>query len=53
MSEPTEHSEASLTASGVDTREWGPSEPDEEAVLAALYGPADSDGIYRGQELAP
>lgn len=26
----------------------GPTEPDEEEVLAALYGPPDDDGIYRG-----
>ena len=27
----------------------GPTEADEEEVLQRLYGPADSDGIYRGQ----
>jgi hypothetical protein len=47
-----ERSEASLTAAAVDTREWGPTEDDEEAVLEALYGPADSDGIYRGEGLS-
>ena len=26
-----------------------PTEPDEEAVLKDLYGPADGDGIYRGE----
>lgn len=26
----------------------GPTESDEEAILEALYGPADPDGIYRG-----
>ncbi len=44
----TEKSEAELVAEGVDTREWGPTEADEEAVLAALYGEPDEDGIYRG-----
>ena len=24
-------------------------EPDEEEILTALYGPADEDGIYRGE----
>ncbi|WP_279498269.1 hypothetical protein [Actinomadura rubrisoli] len=27
--------------------EAGPTEPDEEAVLADLYGPADADGTFR------
>lgn len=50
MSEPTpEKSEAELVARGVDLREWGPTEPDEEAVLRALYGEADEAGIYRGE----
>jgi hypothetical protein len=31
----------------------GPTEPDEEAVLAGLYGEADSDGVFRGQGQAP
>lgn len=44
----TEKTEAELTAEGVDTRDWGPTEPDEEAVLQELYGPADVGGIYRG-----
>lgn len=26
-----------------------PTEPDEEDVLRALYGPPDEDGIYRGE----
>lgn len=26
----------------------GATEPDEEKILAALYGPADKDGFYRG-----
>ena len=43
-----EPSEAELVAELVDTREWGPTEPDEEAVLASLYGEPDEDGIYRG-----
>lgn len=25
-------------------------EPDEENILAELYGPADADGVYRGGE---
>lgn len=41
--------EAELTVEGVDTRDWGPTEDDEEAVLAALYGEPDEDGIYRGE----
>ena len=44
----TEKTEAELVVAGVDTREWGPTEDDEEAVLAALYGAPDEDGIYRG-----
>lgn len=49
MGNPTpERSEAELVAEGVDLREWGPSEPDEEAVLRGLYGSPDEDGIYRG-----
>lgn len=27
----------------------GPTEPDEEQVLRALYGEPDPDGIYRGE----
>lgn len=42
-----ESSEAALTAAGVDLSEWGPTEADEEAILRALYGEADEDGIYR------
>lgn len=26
-------------------------EPDEEQVLAGLYGPPDADGFYRGEAL--
>jgi hypothetical protein len=44
--------EADLVAGAVDVHEWGPSEADEEAVLAALYGPPDADGIYRGTKEA-
>ncbi|MEO3860854.1 hypothetical protein [Acrocarpospora sp. B8E8] len=40
--------EHELVAAGVDTWDWGPTEDDEEAVLAELYGPPDADGIYRG-----
>lgn len=46
MDEP---SEAELVVAGVDTREWGPTEDDEEAVLRSLYGSPDGDGIYRGE----
>lgn len=53
MSEPAEHSEASLTEADVDTREWGPTEHDEEEILRSLYGEPDLDGIYRGSESAP
>lgn len=45
----TERHEHELVMTGVDTREWGPTEDDEEAVLAALYGAPDEDGIYRGE----
>lgn len=47
MSAPNE---AELTFQAVDTREWGPTEPDEEAVLESLYGAPDAAGIYRGDE---
>lgn len=50
MTHPDEQSEASLTAAEVDTRAWGATEGDEEAVLQQLYGPADPDGIYRGSD---
>ncbi|MEV0830910.1 MULTISPECIES: hypothetical protein [Streptosporangiaceae] len=43
-----EKSEAELVAENVDTRPWGPTEPDEEQILAALYGAPDEDGIYQG-----
>lgn len=39
--------EAVLVEAGVDQHAWGPTEEDEEAVLRALYGPPDADGIYR------
>lgn len=39
--------EAELVAGGVDVHPWGPTEEDEEAVLRALYGPPDADGVYR------
>ncbi|MFD9949673.1 hypothetical protein ACFWYW_55695 [Nonomuraea sp. NPDC059023] len=45
----SEMSEADLTAAGVDTRPWEASEDDEEAVLRALYGEPDPDGVYRGE----
>jgi hypothetical protein len=44
----TEKTEAELTAEGVDVREWGPTEDDEEQVLQSLYGEPDVGGIYRG-----
>lgn len=40
--------EHELVAEGVDLRDWGPTEDDEETVLASLYGEPDDDGIYRG-----
>ncbi len=40
--------EHELVAERVDTREWGPTEPDEETVLERLYGPPDRDGVFRG-----
>lgn len=46
-----ERPEAELVATGVDTREWGPTEPDEEEVLRELYGEPDEGGIYRGEGL--
>jgi hypothetical protein len=48
VSEPRQPSEAELVISEVDTREWGPTEADEEAVLGSLYGAPDADGVYRG-----
>ena len=45
----TNKTEAELVAEGVDTREWGPTEDDEEAVLRELYGEPDEAGIYRGE----
>jgi hypothetical protein len=47
--EPDPQSEAHLVVTGVDTRDWGPTEPDEEDVLRELYGEPDPDGIYRGE----
>jgi len=41
--------EAALVEHGVDRHGWGPTEPDEEAVLRELYGAPDPDGIYRGE----
>ena len=40
--------EEELVAEGVNRHPTGPTEDDEEAVLASLYGEPDSDGIYRG-----
>lgn len=42
-------SEADLVAEHLDRRPWGPTEPDEQEVLAELYGEPDADGIYRGE----
>lgn len=47
----TEPGEADMVADMVDRGDWGPTEDDEEAVLEALYGLADPDGIYRGEPL--
>lgn len=42
-------SEAELVAEGVDLREWGPTEDDEEAVLRGLgYVLNEETGIYEG-----
>lgn len=44
-----EPSEAELVAAGVDLREWGPTEADEEAVLVSLgYTLNPVTGIYEG-----
>ncbi len=44
----TGRSEAELVAEGVDLRDWGATEDDEEAVLRELYGEPDEHGSYRG-----
>lgn len=45
----TERPEAELVAEGVDTRGWGPTEDDEEEVLASLgYVLNPETGIYEG-----
>lgn len=42
-------SEAELVATGVDLREWGPTEDDEEQVLVSLgYVLNPATGIYEG-----
>lgn len=46
-----ELTESQLVAENVDVREWGPTEDDEEKVLASLYGQSDPDGVYRGKDL--
>lgn len=44
-----EKTEAELVAAGVDLREWGPTEPDEEQVLEGLgYTLNPVTGIYEG-----
>lgn len=45
----TERHEHELVVEGVDVHPWGPTEVDEEDVLARLYGKPDADGIYRGE----
>ncbi|MFI6510149.1 hypothetical protein ACIBCT_21295 [Streptosporangium sp. NPDC050855] len=46
---PGERSEAELVVERVDTREWGATEPDEEAVLRGLgYVLNPATGIYEG-----
>ncbi len=55
MTEPTEPDpfpvdEQGNKLAGPDLQ-TGPTEPDEEAILEELYGPADEDGIYRGPDL--
>lgn len=46
---PDEQSEAHLVATDVDTRDWGPTEDDEEEVLASLgYVLNPQTGIYEG-----
>lgn len=44
-----QHGEAALVAAHVNRHPTGPTELDEEAVLASLYGAPDADGIYRGE----
>jgi hypothetical protein len=45
----TKKTEAELVAEHVDTREWGPTESDEEAVLVSLgYVLNEETGIYEG-----
>jgi hypothetical protein len=39
-----------LVVENVDRREPGATEPDETAVLESLYGPADENGVYAGEE---
>lgn len=46
MNDPTEED---LVAAHVDQYPTGPTEPDEEVVLARLYGQPDGDGVYRGE----
>lgn len=50
MSHPLPPPEEQLVTDHVDTEPWGATEDDEQAVLETLYGPADPDGIYRGEE---
>ncbi len=47
MTAPDDKSEAELVAEGVDLRDWGPTEGDEEDVLRSLgYVLNPETGIY-------
>jgi hypothetical protein len=41
--------EAELVAEQVNRHPTGATDPEEESILERLYGPADPDGIYRGE----
>lgn len=45
----TQAREADLTREWVNRRPSGPTEPDEQAVLDAVFGAQDADGFYRGE----
>lgn len=45
----SEKTEAELTSEGVDTRGWGPTDPDEEKILKGCgYVLNPQTGIYEG-----
>lgn len=46
---PEAEEEAAATHEGVDRHDWGPTEADEELVLAEMYGPPDAEGLYKGE----